>query len=59
MGKISKLKSYRINHIMQEDIDLIKEKLKVNETAAIMWALRTGAEKLKDEDLLYKSSDQY
>lgn len=50
MSELSKMKSYRINSIMQKDLDTIKEKLGINETAAIMWALRIAAEKIiRDE----------
>lgn len=53
----AKMKSYRVNAIMQKDLDCIKEALGINETAAIMWALRIASDKIKGEYLHERSSD--
>lgn len=48
---LAKVKSYRVNAIMQRDLDYIKETLGINETAAIMWALHIAKERIKGEYL--------
>lgn len=55
----NKLKSYRINRWMQEDLDFIKATLNVNETTAIWWALEAAKEKIKDDQRKEKLKDEY